>query len=316
MVALWGVLTRMRKPDPEKYPEPLRELVKAMDPMDKVRLYAERRVPAGVPLEQRRDFLAIAPELYREFDGEQVYEGAFGASPRELRGALLAAAGDEEFECLHPLACFRAIEGLLRDPSLYEYLQIKPDDGYHDAAAFLAGIQARYASQVDDEVRDAMDLVTGENFTDLLRRYAHQVSAWLKGQKVVNPHTGDEEDPDEAFLVHIEDLVGTKGDRRDAREQFMGRVAARALEKTGESLDYDELFSDLLVIMRTNYYESHSVEIHKAIQDAMLHLDGEDLPEGRAAKAAAFVDRLVERHGYCRDCAAPTLSFLLKERYK
>jgi len=316
LVALWGVLTRMRKPDPERYPETMQEVIKKLDPVDKVRLYAERRIPAAVPMEQRRDFLAVASELYREFDGEQVYEGAFGASPRELRGVLLAAAGDDEFDCLHPLACFRAIEGLTRDPSLYEYLQIEADDGYHDAKAFLAAVGERLADLADDEVRDAMDLVTGGNFTDLLRRYAHQVSAWLKGQKVVNPITGDEEDPDEAFLEHIEDLTGVEGDRREAREQFLGRVAARSLEKTGEELDYDDLFADLLGTMRTRYYESHRAEIRKGIQDALVHLDGEDLPGERGPAAAGLVDRLLERHGYCRACAAPTLSFLLKERYK
>lgn len=315
MVALWGVLTRMRKPAPEAYPEALQDLVKGLTPMDKARLYAERRVPAAVPLEQRRDFLAIAPDLYREYDGEPVYEGAFGASPRELRGILLAAAGDTEFSCLHPLACFRAIEGLIRDPSLYDYLQIKPDEGYHDAAGFQDAVRDRYATLVNDEVRDAMDLVTGENFTDLLQRYAHQVSAWLKSQRVVNPITGEEEEPDEGFLERIEDLVGTRGDRREAREQFLGRVAARSLERSGETLDYGELFSDLLDTMRTNYYESHAAEIRRAVQDALSQLDGEELPGERAAAATAFLDRLVERHGYCRDCVAPTLSFLLKERY-
>ncbi|MFH1530106.1 MAG: serine protein kinase PrkA [Pseudomonadota bacterium] len=316
LVALWGVLTRMRKPDPAGYPAALQDIVKGLTPMDKARLYAERRIPATVPLEQRRDFLAIAPDLYREFDGEQVYEGAFGASPRELRAALLSAAGDEEFGCLHPLACFRAIDALIRDPSLYHYLQIKPDAGYHDAAGFLVSVQDRYAELVNEEVRDAMNLVTGENFTDLLQRYAHQVSAWLKGQRVVNPVTGKEEEPDEAFLVHIEDLAGNMGDRRATREQFMGRVAARSLERIGEALNYDELFADLLGTMRTNYFESHRAEIHKRVQDALVHLDGEDLPDDRGPAAAAFVDRLVERHGYCRACAAPALSFLLKEVFK
>ena len=315
MMALWGVLTRMRKPDPEKYPEALQELVKGLGPMDKVRLYAERRMPDAVPLEQRRDFLAIAPDMYREFDGDQVYEGAFGASPRELRETLLEAAGDREFSCLHPLACFRAIEGLVRDPSLYEHLQIKPDDGYHDPKAFLASVQERYAQLVDDEVRDAMDLVKGDNFTDLLKRYAHQVSAWLKDQQVVNPVTGDEEDPDDTFLEHVEKLAGTTGDKREAREHFLGRVAARSLERSGEELDYEELFSDLLGTMRTNYYESHREEIRKTIQDSLGHLEGEDLPKERKTTAVNLVTHLTEDHGYCQDCAAPTLSFLLKERY-
>ena len=263
-------------------------------------------------VEHERDAAVV---LYGEFDGDQVYEGAFGASPRELRGTLLTAAGDEEFDCLHPLACFRAIEGLIRDPSLYDYLQIQVDDGFHDTKAFLVAVHERYADLIDEEVRDAMDLVTGDNFTDLLRRYAHQVSAWLKGQKVVNPVTGNEEEPDEAFLEQIEDLGGATGDRRETREQFLGRVAARSLEQTGGALDYDDIFSDLMATMRSNYYKSHRGEIRKGIQDALLHLDGEDLPEERRSTGTGLVDRLIERHGYCRSCVAPTLSFLLKERY-
>ena len=314
MVALWGVLTRMRRPTPESYPEALKEVVNALTPLDKVLLYADRRVPESVPPELRADFLAIAPDLYREFDGEPIYEGAFGASPRELRGFLHSAAADDEFECLHPLACFRAIEDLIRDPSIYEYLQIEPDEGYHDAAGFLDTVRACYAALVDDEAQDAMDLVTDDKFSDLLQRYAHQVSAWLKGQKVVNPVTGREEEADEAFMEHVEDLAGRIGDRRASREQFLGRVAAHALESNNAELDYDELFSELLHTMRASYFDAHRSDIEKRIKDALLYLDGEDLPGDRGPVAAAFVDRLVTSHGYCRNCVAPTLSFLLKEK--
>ncbi|MBM4372830.1 MAG: serine protein kinase PrkA, partial [Deltaproteobacteria bacterium] len=92
VVALWGVLTRLRRPRPDLYPDALQGHVRTLSPMDKVLLYGERRVPPGVPPERRRDVLAIAPELYREWDDEAVCEGAFGASPRELKGVLQSAA--------------------------------------------------------------------------------------------------------------------------------------------------------------------------------------------------------------------------------
>src|SRR3569833_1452940 len=40
VAALWGVLTRMRKPLPEKYPKGLADLVAKLAPLEKAELYA------------------------------------------------------------------------------------------------------------------------------------------------------------------------------------------------------------------------------------------------------------------------------------
>ena len=59
--ALWGVLTRMRKPQVERYEKPLQELVGKLGPLDKAYLYAHRRPPAGLSAEQTKEVLACQP---------------------------------------------------------------------------------------------------------------------------------------------------------------------------------------------------------------------------------------------------------------
>ena len=49
-VALWAVLTRLHQPNPDRYPQSIREVIAAMSPLQKARLYADGTVPDGLTL--------------------------------------------------------------------------------------------------------------------------------------------------------------------------------------------------------------------------------------------------------------------------
>src|SRR4029079_2343032 len=68
VAALWAVLTRMRKPLPEKYPKSLSELVGRLSPLEKAELYARGRAPQGLTPEQQKELLANVDRLWSESD--------------------------------------------------------------------------------------------------------------------------------------------------------------------------------------------------------------------------------------------------------
>ncbi|MCA9698958.1 MAG: serine protein kinase PrkA, partial [Myxococcales bacterium] len=90
ILALWGVMTRLRRPDPKKYPDKLQKALEKLTPLDKADLYAYGRVPEGLSSEEARELLAAVPDMYVERFNHAVvrvegsdyplgdYEGSFG----------------------------------------------------------------------------------------------------------------------------------------------------------------------------------------------------------------------------------------------
>ena len=93
VAALWAVLSRMRKPQIERFPSTLAEVIGKLSPLDKVELYATRQVPEDLSPDRARELAAHIKDLFHESDTYPIYEGRVGASPREMQTVLLAAAG-------------------------------------------------------------------------------------------------------------------------------------------------------------------------------------------------------------------------------
>ena len=51
------------------------------------------------------------------------------------------------------------MEKLLRDKSVYDFLRLEADEGYHDCEAFIEAVRFEYFRWVSSEVYDSMGLV-------------------------------------------------------------------------------------------------------------------------------------------------------------
>ena len=63
VLALWGVMTRLRPPDPAGYSAKLQPVLSRLTPLDKADLFAYGRVPAGLTSDEARELLAAVPTL-------------------------------------------------------------------------------------------------------------------------------------------------------------------------------------------------------------------------------------------------------------
>src|SRR5690606_2740926 len=107
MLALWGIMTRLRRPEPSHYVDKIKNVLEQLTPLQKADLYAYGRVPRGLSSEEARELLAAVPAMYQERFPHAVvraegsdhilgdYEGSFGASVRDLKAVLLAAASEQ-----------------------------------------------------------------------------------------------------------------------------------------------------------------------------------------------------------------------------
>src|SRR6185295_416357 len=137
VAALWAVMTRLRKPDPGHYPAEISAVIRRLTPLDKAKLYDDGTVPEGINSEEKKLLRVHIPTLRDEHRDQMMefenfvcaaYEGRRGASAREMKSLLSDAAvsGDRKF--VSPLAVFDAMEKLLRDKTVYDFLRLEPDD--------------------------------------------------------------------------------------------------------------------------------------------------------------------------------------------
>jgi len=318
VAALWAVLTRLHRPDHERYGKDVQDLVRRITPLDKAHLYASGRLPGWLPEDRRRDLERLVTELYEETDAAGAYEGVLGASPREMKTILLNAAQDEAFKCLSPLAIFAELERLVADPSVYEFLKVKPDSGYHDHRHFIEDVRGEYVDLIDEEFRDAMGLVGESQYLDLFTRYITHVGTALRREKIWNPVTKQHEDPDERFMREMEETFGVKEEPKEFRQHVLGTIAAWRLEHREQAVDYRRIFPALFEGLRRSYFEKQRDQVIRFRQHVVMVLDGEAEKLGRQdrERAEQCVRTLESKYGYCPNCTRDAIRFLHQARYR
>ena len=318
VAALWAVLTRLKKPQPERYAAGDREQVDALSPMEKLRLYDTGEAPDRLTATQAKELKKILPDLASETDNLPTYEGRTGASAREIKSAILNASQNARYKCLTPLAIFEELAQLVKDKSVYEFLQQDVADGYCDHAEFVRTSEARYLDEIDEEIRDSMGLVSEKQYQELFERYVLNVSSWVKGEKIYNRVTQGYEAPDEDLMVSTERIVMTVGqDRKDFRRSIISSIGAHRLDHPEGAMSYPAIFPDLFRRLRDHYFEERKKTLRRN-QDIVLRYLGDERSSLNAKDARMVEDTLAtmtSRYGYCRHCAQDALLFLLRKRY-
>jgi predicted Ser/Thr protein kinase len=316
VAALWTVLTRLLPSKVEHYDDPtLGKIAADLTPMEKARLYAEGTVPRRLGSEQAKLLRASLADVAREFETLPEYEGLTGASAREIRTVLLDASQHPLHPCMSPLGVFDMLD-VLCDKSEYEFLQLKPEGGYHDPRAFLKQVHDSWLDQLDREVRNATGLVEESRYEQLFERYITHVSLWLKGERYRDPVTGDQIDPDQSLLKRVEGLLDVKN-AEEFRRNLISQIAAHAIDNPGASIDHKLIFPRQLEQVKEAYFVEHRVQIEQMLRDvlSLLSETGQaPLDASARALAQATFGRL-KAVGYCEKCAAPALGELLRERY-
>jgi predicted Ser/Thr protein kinase len=318
MAAMFAVLTRLLRPDASRYESPLRELVESLTAMEKLELYATGSTPARLDIESQKLLRSATGQLVAETEADTDYEGATGASPREMRGVLLDAAQDTRYEYLSPFAVLDGIERLCGRVSEYAWLQRESQDGgYHDHALFRRELRSKLLDLVEEEFRRGSGLVDEERYGELFDRYLNQVGAWAENEKLRNPITGAYEEPDERLMNEVEELLGAPEDRAAWRNSLMGRIAASAIERPGQPIDRVILFAEELGRLRDAAFRERRDAMARLCRDVVAFVleEGTGLDEARRQAAEGFIETLRHRYGYDATSAADTAVLLLRERF-
>lgn len=352
ILALWGVMSRLRRPDAKHYDDKLGAVLERMTPLTKADLYAYGRVPRGLTSDEARELLAAVPEMYKERFPHAVvraegadhvlgdYEGSFGASVRDLKAVLLAAASQPGTSCVTVPKVFEEVRAYLGDRANHRWMLLPPDAHFHElegsAEAITEQCWQRWLELSDREVREALGLVDEERYMELFRKYIVHVSHKLKGERLFDEVTGDSTDPDEKFMRDLESTIvaDVTGDdpRRKHRADMLSRIGAWALSHPNEDPAYDEIFADYFALLREDYYNQQKTVVKTSIErmlnlladadDAAAH-DEAQLSPADDANARHALEVLLGEHDdagerrdrHTRETLKETLVFLAKHRY-
>jgi len=321
VAALWAVLSRMRKPQIERFPSTLAEVIGKLSPLDKAELYSTGQVPRELTPDRARELAAHIKDLWHESDTYPIYEGRVGASPREMQGVLLSAAaiGASRYDYVSPLAVLDEIVELCKQTSLYEFLRqdVQPG-GYHDHKKLVEVVRGRLFDRIDDEVRASVGLVEESEYARVFERYITHVMHGIKKEKVRNVQTGRMDDPDEGMMKEVERTLEITGRPEDFRQSMIAKIGAWSLDHRGQKPVMSEIFSDLLRKLRDAYFERHKKTIAKGIGDLVKLVSGNEgsLAIEPRARAESALQMLMDKYGYSRDSARDLVGALASLRYR
>ncbi|AKV01258.1 putative serine protein kinase, PrkA [Labilithrix luteola] len=318
MAAQFAVLTRMRKPNTDKYPRALSNALSGLTAVEKMDLYATGRAPDRLEPDAQKVLRAGVREVFEESDAYPIYEGRIGASPREMRVVLLDAAQSQLYKCLSPLATLEEIDQLSQHKTEFEWLQQDTQaGGYHDVKLFREALLSRLLGTWEQEFYAASGLVAEEQYDDLFERYVQHVSVWTKKERIRNKITGEYEEPDEGMMREVERLLDVKGDPQEARKQMISAIAAWAIDHPGQKVDGRNVFPQYLRRLRDAIFADKRAEVAKRARDIVVLVrdEGSGLDMNHKREAREVLDRLASRFGYCDNCAADAASMLVRKRY-
>lgn len=346
VLALWGVMTRLRRPDASKYNEKIKRVLEELTPLQKADLYAYGRVPRGLSSEEARELLAAVPAMHQEKFPHAVvraegadhilgdYEGSFGSSVRDLKAVLLAAASAPGTSCLTIPKVFEEIRHYLADSVNYRWMMLEPQGaGFHrldgDEKSVTTACWERWLSLSDWEVREALGLVDEERYMELFRKYVVHVSHALKNERLFDEVTGVLTDPDEHFMKNLEKTMAPDAGP-SFRADVLSRIGAWALSHPNEDPAYDEIFPDYFAQLREDYYKKQKETVGNSIRRmlGMLSDDEETLSEevsltkGDEENTRHALEVLLGEHDgarrrerHTRETLRETLVYLAKEKY-
>jgi len=211
MAAMWAIMTRLEKPKKAN-----------LTRLQKLKLYDGKNLPG------------YTEDNIKELRKEARREGLEGISPRYIQDKLsnsIVLAQQRNNGSVNPFMVLNELEAGLKHHSLISNEELKQD--YRE---LLSVVKQEYEDIIKGEVQRAISADEGA-LQRLCANYIDNVKAYTQKERVRNPYTGTDDEPDERLMKSIEDKIEIPESRKDDfRREIMNGIGARSLE--GKKFDY------------------------------------------------------------------------------
>lgn len=269
--AIFSVLTRLKESKRQ-----------GMDLLKKLYLYDGRQVE-GFKEQDVAELRAEAPE-----------EGMSGIDPRYVINRISSALIRRDTPCINALDVLRAIKD-----GLDQHASITKEDRER-LLNFVAVARREYDDMAKKEVQKAFVYSYEESARTLLDNYLDNVEAYCNWQRIRDPITGEEMDPDEKLMRSIEEQIGISENAKKAfREEILIRISTYA--RRGKRFEYSS---------HERLREAIEKKLFADLKDIVKITTSTKTPDSLQLKKVNEVSRrLIEEYGYCASCANELLQY-------
>jgi serine protein kinase len=272
VAAMFAVMTRLEEPKRQN-----------VDVVKKMKLY------------DGEDVEGYKSKDVRELKEETVREGMDGISPRYIINRLSSALVRDGVTCINPIDALRAIK-----------------DGFEQHTGISSEQRERYLNMISLARKEYDELAKIEvqrafvySFEEMARtmcnNYLDNVEAFCNKERIKDPITEEEMDPDEQLMRSIEEQIGISENAKNTfRQEILIRISSYA--RKGKPFEYNS---------HERLKEAIEKKIFADLKDVVKITTSAKTPDpDQLRRINEVVDRLVKDHGYCPVCANELLTYV------
>ncbi|PCK22396.1 protein prkA [Bacillus pumilus] len=272
VASMFSILTRLKEPKRSD-----------IDLVKKMRLYDGESVEGfqSVDIE----------EMKKEFHDE----GMSGIDPRYVINRISSTIIRKNMESINALDVLRSLkEGLDQHPSI-------SSEDRERYLNFISVARKEYDDIAKKEVQKAFVYSYEESAKTLMDNYLDNVEAYCNKNKLRDPLTGEEMNPDEKLMRSIEEQIGISENAKKAfREEILIRISAYA--RKGKRFDYNS---------HERLREAIQKKLFADLKDVVKITTSTKTPdEQQLKKVNEVVARLIDEHGYNSTSANELLKYV------
>ena len=272
VAAMFAVMTRLEEPKRQN-----------VDIVKKMKLY------------DGEDVEGYKSKDVRELKDETVREGMDGISPRYIINRLSSALVRDGVTCINPIDALRAIKD-----GFEQHTGISADqrDRYQN---LISSARKEYDELAKVEVQRAFVYSFEEMARTMCNNYLDNVEAYCNKERIKDPITEEEMDPDEQLMRSIEEQIGISENAKNTfRQEILIRISSYA--RKGRSFEYNS---------HERLKEAIEKKIFADLKDVVKITTSAKTPDpDQLRRINEVVDRLVKDGGYCPVCANELLSYV------
>jgi serine protein kinase len=231
----------------------------------------------------------------RELKEEATREGMDGISPRYIINRLSSALVRDDAKCITPIDALRAIKD-----GFEQHTGITPEqrERYMNLVALA---RKEYDEIAKNEVQRAFVYSFEEMAKSLCDNYLDNVEAYCNKEKIKDPITEEEMEPDEKLMRSIEEQIGISENAKNAfRQEILIRISTYA--RKGKTFDYRS---------HERLKEAIEKKIFSDLKDVVKITTSSKTPDpDQLRRINEVIDRLITQHGYCTYCANELLTYV------
>ncbi len=272
VAAMFAVMTRLEEPKRQ-----------SVDIVKKMKLYDGEEVEG------------YKSKDVRELKDEAVREGMDGISPRYIINRLSGALVRDGVTCINPIDALRAIK-----------------DGFDQHTGITSEQRERYLNLISSARKEYDEIAKIEvqrafvySFEDMARtlcnNYLDNVEAYCNKDRMKDPITEEDMEPDEGLMRSIEEQIGISENAKNTfRQEILIRISSYA--RKGKQFEY---------VSHERLKEAIERKIFADLKDVVKITTSVKTPDpDQLRRINEVIDRLVRDHGYCPVCANELLTYV------